>query len=173
METFLYTLNLAVHNLLFVACAAAPFYQLRMVYKRAKFGKKIYYEMDSLMEEILSQQPRLCFWFIIGLIVTGFAFPLIHYGFHGEWQQRTTLVYWALSIKTFLVFIGFGIVNYGMFVIDKQIQGIFKTFKPNEQPPNDVLDKFFALRTRRRKFCTVCLVLAVAILVISPILSFY
>lgn len=42
METFLYTFNLAVHNLLLVACAAAPFYKLRMVYKRAKFGKKIY-----------------------------------------------------------------------------------------------------------------------------------
>lgn len=173
MENVLYVINLAVHNLLFAACAAAPFYQLRMVYKRAKFGKKIYYEMDGLMEEILSQQPRLCFWFIIGLIVTGFAFPVIYYGFHGEFQQRLALVYWALSIKTFLVFVGFGIVNYGTFVIDKQIQEIFKTFKPNEQPPEEVLDKFFALRTKRRKFCTVCLIFAIAILIISPILSFY
>ena len=152
MENVLYTLNLAVHNLLFAACAAAPFYQLRMVYKRAKFGKKIFYEMDGLMEEILSQQPRLCFWFIIGLIVTGFSFPIIYYSFHGEFQQRSALVYWALSIKTLLVIVGFGIVNYGMFVIDKQIQEIFKTFKSNEQPPAEDLQKFFTLRTKRRKF---------------------
>lgn len=173
MESFFYSINQAVHNLLLVACAAAPFYQLRMVSKRAKFGKKIYFEMDSMIEEILSRQPRLCFWFIIGLVVTGFAFPLIYYGFHGELQQQTPLVYWTLSIKVFLVFLGFGIVNYGMFVIDKQIQGIIKNVQPNEQPPDDVLKKFFALRAKRKKFCTVCLVLAIAILVISPILTFY
>jgi len=47
------------------------------------------------------------------------------------------------------------------------------TIKPNEQPAADVLDKLFALRTKRRKFCTVCLFLAITILIISPVLSFY
>lgn len=55
MENLLYTLNLAIHNIALVLCAAATFYQLRMVKKRMKFGRKIFYEMDSLIEEILSQ----------------------------------------------------------------------------------------------------------------------
>ena len=173
METFLYTVNLAIHNLLLVACAAAPFYQLRMVNKRATFGKRIIYEYDKSIEDLLSVQPRLCFWFILGLIATGFAFPLIYYGFHGEWQQREAIVYVAVTVKTLLVFVGFGIVAYGMLVIDHQIQGLFRQFGPDVQPPQDQLDRFFALRARRKKFCTVCLYLAVAILVITPILTRY
>ena len=173
VEAFLYTVNLAIHNLLLVACAAAPFYQLRMVSKRATFGKRIIHEYDKSIEDLLSVQPKLCFWFVVGLIVTGFAFPLIHYGFHGEWQQRSTFVYAALTVKTLLVFIGFGIISYGMFVIDRQIQGLFRQFSPDVQPPQDQLDRFFALRARRKKFCTVCLCLAAAILVITPILRWY
>ena len=156
-----------------MACAAAPFYQLRMVNKRATFGKRVIYEYDKSIEDLLSVQPRLCFWFIIGLIVTGFAFPLMYRGFHGEWMQRSMFVYGALTVKTLLVFIGFGIVNYGMFVIDRQIQNLFRSFKPDEQPPQDDLDRFFALRARRKQFCTYCLYLAVAILAISPILHYF
>ncbi|OFX14716.1 MAG: hypothetical protein A2Z18_10030 [Armatimonadetes bacterium RBG_16_58_9] len=173
MEEFLYTVNLAIHNLLLVACAAAPFYQLRMVSKRATFGKRIIYEYDKSIEDLLSVQPKLCFWFIVGLIASGFAFPLIYYAFHGEWQHRSAFVYAALAVKTILVFIGFGIVSYGMFVIDRQIQGLFRQFSPDAQPPQDQLDRFFALRAKRKKFCTVCLYLAAAILVVTPILRFW
>ena len=173
MEPLLYTINLAAHNLLLVFCAAAPFYQLRMVNKRAEFGKRLIYEYDKSIEDLLSVQPRLCFWFIVGLIATGFAFPLIYYGFHGEWQQRTPFIYAALAVKTLLVFLGFGIVNYGMFVIDKQIQSMFRQFKPEEAPPQDQLDAFFALRAKRKRFCKICLGLAVAILAITPLLRFY
>ena len=170
LESTLYAVNLAIHNLLLVACAAAPFYSLRMVNMRATFGKRIIYEYDKSIEGLLSVQPRMCFWFIIGLIVTGFAFPLMYRGFHGEWMQRSMLVYSALTVKTLLVFVGFGIVNYGMFVIDRQIQDLFRSFKPDEQPPQDDLDRFFALRAKRKRFCTYCLYLAAAILVISPVL---
>ena len=156
-----------------MACAAAPFYQLRMVNKRATFGKRVIYEYDKSIEDLLSVQPRLCFWFIIGLIVTGFAFPLMYRGFHGEWMQRSMFVYGALTVKTLLVFIGFGIVNYGMFVIDRQIQDLFRSFKPDAQPPQDDLERFFALRAKRKRFCTYCLYLAAAILVISPILHYF
>jgi len=173
LESALYTVNLALHNLLLVACAAAPFYQLRMVTKRATFGKRIIYEYDKSIEDLLSVQPRLCFWFIIGLIVTGFAFPLIYRGFHGEWMQRSMFVYGALTVKTLLVFIGFGIVNYGMFVVDRQIQDLFHSFKPDEQPPQEDLDRFFGLRAKRKRLCGVCLWLAVAILAISPILMHF
>ena len=173
VEPTLYAVNLAIHNLLLVACAAAPFYQLRMVNKRATFGRRVIYEYDKSIEDLLSVQPKMCFWFIIGLIVTGFAFPLMYRGFHGEWMQRSMFVYGALTVKTLLVFVGFGIVNYGMFVIDRQIQDLFRSFKHDEQPPQDELERFFALRAKRKRFCGVCLWLGVAILVISPILHYF
>ena len=173
LEPTLYAVNLAIHNLLLVACAAAPFYQLRMVNKRATFGRRIFYEYDKSIEDLLSVQPRMCFWFIIGLIVTGFAFPLMYRGFHGEWMQRSMFVYGALTVKTLLVLGGFGIVSYGMFVIDRQIQDLFRSFKPEGQPPQEDLERFFALRAKRKRFCTYCLYLAAAILVISPILHYF
>ncbi len=173
MENLIYTINLAVHNIALVLCAAAPFYQLRMVAKRQRFGKKIFYEMDSLMEEILSQQPKLCFAFILILITSGFGFPLIHYAFHGAFRATSTLAYIALSLKTLLVLVGLGIVIYGMTTIDKRIQALFKTFAPGVQPEPEALSRFFSLRATRRKWCKVCFVLAMAILVITPILRFY
>jgi hypothetical protein len=173
MENLLYTINLTLHILAAVACAAAPFYQLRMVNERGKHGRAIIYRYDQSIERILSVQPRLCFAFILVLIVTGFAFPVIHRLFHGEWRAVGGLALAAFTIKTALVFVGFGIVLYGMLKIDPKVQALFAQIKPDVQPPPALLDEFWAWRARRKKFCKVCFGLAVAILVITPILRFY
>lgn len=173
MENILYTINLVLHTLAAVACAAAPFYQLRMVNERGRHGRAIIYPYDASIERILSLQPRLCFAFILVLIVTGFAFPVIHRLFHGEWRAVSGLALAAFTAKTALVFVGFGIVLYGMLRIDPKVQALFAQIKPAAQPPQELLDEFWAWRAKRKKFCKVCFGLAVAILVITPILRFY
>lgn len=173
MEEILYTINLALHILAAVACAAAPFYQLKMVNERGKHGRAIIYNYDQSIERILSLQPRLCFAFIVVLIVTGFAFPVIYYAFHGHWRETSALVLAAFTVKSLLVFAGFGIVLYGLYGIDPKIQALFAQIQPNEPPSQPLLDEFWAWRIKRKKFCKVCFVLAVAILVITPILRFY
>jgi len=125
MENIVYTINLVIHNLAAVARAAAPFYQLRMVNERGKHGRAIIYGYDQSIERILSVQPRLCFAFIVVLIVTGFAFPVIYYAFHGHWREASSLALAAFTVKTLLVFGGFGIVLYGLYAIDPKIQALF------------------------------------------------
>ncbi len=53
MESILYTINLVIHILAAVACAAAPFYQLRMVNERGKHGRAIIYSYDQSIERNL------------------------------------------------------------------------------------------------------------------------
>jgi hypothetical protein len=173
METNLYTVNTVIHLLAAVACAAAPFYQLRMVNTRARYGRAILYSYDQSIERILSLQPRLCLAFIVVLIVTGFAYPVIHRAFHGHWREVSGLALAAFTLKTLLVFAGFGIVLYGLFKIDPKIQALFAQIKPDVQPPPELLDEFWTWRARRKKWCKVCLGLAIAILVLTPILRFY
>ncbi|HEV2247318.1 MAG TPA: hypothetical protein VGW37_11755 [Terriglobia bacterium] len=173
MEDILYTINLVLHILAAVACAAAPFYQLRMVNERGKHGRAIIYNYDQSIERILSLQPRLCVAFIVVLIATGFAFPVIYRAFHGHWREVSQLALAAFTVKSLLVFAGFGIVLYGLYAIDPKIQALFAQIKPDAQPPQKLLDKFWSWRIKRKKFCKVCFGLAVAILVITPILRFY
>lgn len=173
MENILYTINLTLHILAAVACAAAPFYQLRMVNERGRHGRAIIYGYDQSIERILSVQPRLCFAFILVLIVTGFAFPVIHRLFHGEWRAVGGLAFAAFTVKAALVFAGFGIVLYGMLKIDPKVQALFAQIRPDAQPPKELLDEFWAWRARRKRFCQFCYGLAVAILVVTPILRFY
>ncbi len=173
MENAIYTINLVVHILAAVACAAAPFYQLRMVNERGKHGRAIIYPYDASIERILSVQPRLCFAFIIVLIATGFAFPVIYHAFHGHWRETSSLALATFTLKTLLVFAGFGLVLYGLVVIDPKIRALFAQIKPDVQPPPALLDEFWAWRKRRKFFCKICFGLAVAILVITPLLRFY
>ena len=173
MEDILYTINLVIHILAAVACAAAPFYQLRMVNERGKHGRAIIYDYDQSIERILSVQPRLCFAFIVVLTATGFAFPLIYYAFHGHWRGTSALALAAFMVKSLLVFGGFGIVLYGLYAIDPKVQALFAQIKPDAQPPKELLDEFWTWRIKRKKFCKVCFGLAVAILVVTPILRFY
>ncbi|KKK67059.1 hypothetical protein LCGC14_2957870, partial [marine sediment metagenome] len=109
MENVLYSINLAIHILAAILCVAGPFYQLRWVKLRGKLGYPLIYPFDKVVESVLSLQPRLCFTFIIILIITGFAFPLIHYGFHGEWREVSNLSLAIFSAKTILALIGLSI----------------------------------------------------------------
>lgn len=173
MESLLYTLNLTLHILAAVGCVGGPFYQLRLVKLRGKLGTSLIYPFDRVLEEILSLQPRLCFGFILVLILTGFAFPLIHFGFHGEWLAASTLSRGALAAKAVLALVGLGIVLHGLWVIDPQVQATFARFEPALDPDDELLNRFWALRARGRRLCQTCFLLGVAILLITPILRFY
>ena len=173
MENLLYTVNLAVHCLAAIGCVAGPFYQLRLVKLRGKVGQNLIYPFDRVMENILSLQPRLCFAFILILIATGFAFPAIHRVFQGAWMAASELSLWIFSAKTILALIGLGIVIHGIWVLDPEIQRIFARFRPEHDPPDELLNRFWALRAKRRSLCRVCFVLAVTIVLITPILRFY
>lgn len=173
MENILYTLNLGIHIIAAAFCVSAPLYQLRWVKLRRKLGRPIVFPFDKAMENVLGLQPKLCIGFIITLILTGLAFPLIHHSFHGEWQDTTDISLIAFHAKTFLTFLGLSIVLYSALVIDPQTQRTFASFFPNKQPPNELLNRFWELRARRALFCNICFVLALLIMAITPVLRFY
>lgn len=173
MENILYSVNLAVHILATIFCVAGPFYQLLWVRRRGKLGHPLIYPFDRVMESVLSLQPKLCFAFIITLILTGFAFPLIHYGFHGGWREVTTLSLAIFSAKAILAFIGLSIVTHSVWILAPQIAEIFSTFAPEKQPSDELLNRFWTLRAKRKMLCQFCFILALVIVVITPILRFY
>jgi hypothetical protein len=146
---------------------------LRMVNERGKHGRAIIYSYDQSIERILSLQPRLCFAFIVVLIATGFAFPVIHRAFHGAWREVSALALAAFTVKTLLVFAGFGLVLYGLLAIDPKVRALFAQIKPDVATPQPLLDEFWAWRAKRKFFCKICFWLAVAILVVTPLLRFY
>ena len=173
MENMLYTVNLAIHILAAVFCVAAPFYQLRWVKLRGKLGHTIIYPFDRAMESVLTLQLKLCFSFILVLITTGFLFPIIHYLFHGEWREVSRLSLTIFSTKTILAFIGLAINIHGVWILGPEIQKTFASFAPTKQPPDEVLNRFWAFRATRKKLCQVCFGLALTIVIITPILRFY
>jgi hypothetical protein len=126
-----------------------------------------------VIENVLSLQLKLCFAFIVILIITGFIFPIIHYGFHGEWREVGNLALVIFSAKTILAFIGLAINVHGVWILGPEIQKTFASFSPAEQPPDEILNRFWAFRTTRKRLCQVCFGLALTIVAITPILRFY
>lgn len=173
MENFIYVVLLAVHNIALVGCAAAPFYNLRLVNQRAQFGKKLYYQLDKVVEDTIQGLEPYCWTFIILLFVTGFGFPATHYAFHGELKEVGSVVKAAFLIKHILVLGMVAMAGTIAFTINPKIRDVFSKFSPDAQPQEELVNKFFGFRAKRKKLCKICFVFAILILVISPVLRFY
>lgn len=173
MENILYSINLTIHVLASMFCVAAPFYQLRWVKLRGKLGFPVIYPFDRVIENVLAFQVKLCFALILTLIITGFAFPLIHYGFHGQWREASALALSVFAAKAVLAAIGLAINSHGVWILAPEIAKTFAAFSPTEQPPDELLNRFWALRGLRKSLCAFCFGLALIIVAITPILRFY
>jgi hypothetical protein len=174
MEDILYSVNLLVHILAAIGCAAAPFYQLRMVKQRGAYGTdNVIHPLDDMIERILSAQPRLCLGFLVVLVATGVGFPVIDYAFHGNLTQVTHVDWIVGTMKTVLTFAGMGLVIHGIKVVDPRIQGLFRTFTPGVEPLAEDVARFWALRRSRKKHCQSCFAIALVILTITPVLRFF
>lgn len=173
MENLIYVILLALHNIALVGCTAAPFYNLRLVNNRGKHGQKVFYELDKVVEDTIQGLEPYCWAFIFTLFITGFSFPAVHYAFHGELRKFSNVVFASFIIKHILVVGIVGIAFYIAFFINPKIKELFLTFSPDTQPDEEKRKSFFALRAKRKKLCKICFVLALLVLIITPILRFY
>ncbi len=172
MENVLYCVLLALHNLALVMCVAGPFYMGRMVAARGKHGKKLFHRLDSVVEDVITSQPMLCWLAIIVLFATGFGFPVVHILFHGQIKQVSTVGWVAFGVKHAFVLGIVGILFYGTFIINPKLRELFARFKEGEPADPETEKQFFALRGVRKKWCDRCLVLGVLVLLVSPVLRF-
>ncbi len=172
MENAIYCALLALHNLALVMCVAGPFYMGRMVAARGKHGKKLFYRLDSVVEDVITSQPMLCWLAIIVLFATGFGFPVVHLLFHGQMKEVSTVAVVALGVKLVFVLGIVGILFYGTSVINPKLKVLFAKFKEGEPADPETEKQFFALRGVRKKWCDRCLVLGVLVLLVSPVLRF-
>lgn len=173
MENSIYTMILILHNIALVGCAAAPFYNLRLVTRRGQFGQKVFYELDKVVEDTIQGLEPYCWGFIITLFVTGFGFPVTHYLFHGKIKDFTTTVLVAFILKHILVIGMVALAFCITFFTNPKIKEIFLKFSPGVLPSEELSKQFFILRARRRRLCKICFVLALLVLIVSPILRFY
>jgi len=173
MENALYSINLAIHIAAACLCVGGPFYQLRWVRMRGKLGYNIIYPFDKVMENTLHFQTKLCALNKTILLTTGFAFPLIYYIFHGTWRDVSTIALFIFSAKVILTLLGGVINSYTFFLLDFNIRKIFSLFLPHEQPRDEVLNRFWALRQRRTVMCRICFILVFVTALLTAWLRFY
>ncbi|MDP3297288.1 MAG: hypothetical protein Q8N09_06830 [Thermodesulfovibrionia bacterium] len=173
MENLIYILLLIIHNIALVGCAAAPFYNLRLVNQRAQFGKKLYYQLDKVVEDTIQGLEPYCWTFIILLFITGFGFSATYYAFHGQLKEFNPTVFSAFILKHIFVLGMVGIAFYISFFINPKIREIFSKFSPDAAPQEEIANKFFSLRAKRKQLCKICFVFAMLILIVSPVLRFY
>ena len=172
MENFIYIVLLSIHNIALVGCAAAPFYNLRMVNQRAQFGPKVFYELDKVVEDTIQGLEPYCWTFIALLFITGFGFPAVYYMFHGKMHEFSPSVFSAFMLKHVFVAGMVSIAFYITFFINPKIREIFLRFSPGQQPQEEMVKAFFGLRAKRKKLCKICFVFAILILALSPVLRF-
>ena len=173
MENLIYVALLAIHSIALVGCAAAPFYNLRLVNQRAQFGQKVFFQLDKVVEDTIQGLELYCWGFLILLFATGFGFPVTYYAFHGKVKEFSPAVFWAFLVKHIFVLGMAGIALYIAFVINPKISAAFSKFSPDGSAPEEEARRFFALRAKRKRLCKICFVFAVLILAISPVLRFY
>ncbi|MEW6089244.1 MAG: hypothetical protein AB1498_13180 [bacterium] len=173
MENLIYIILLIIHNIALVGCAAAPFYNLRLVNQRAQFGKTLHYQLDKVVEDTIQGLEPFCWTFMALLFITGFGFSGTQYIFHGQMKEFSRTVFAAFILKHVFVLGMAAIAANISFFINPKIKEIFLKFSPDVKPPEDMAGKFFELRAKRKKLCKICFVFAILILAISPILRFY
>ena len=173
MENLIYVVLLALHNIALVGCAAAPFYNLRLANQRKKYGPKVFYEPNKVVEDTIQGLEPYCWVFILTLFVTGLGFPAVHYAFHGAVKETSSVALIGSFFKHVFVLGIVGGAFYIAFFINPKIKAIFSTFSPSEQPDEANCKIFFALRAKRMRLCKICFVFALLILIVTPLLRFY
>jgi uncharacterized membrane protein len=170
MEKTLYMLLLAAHNIAAVLCVAAPFYMSRISNARSKYDKRVIYDMDRLMEDVITTQPQICWAALITLVITGSGFPFVHYLFYGAFKELTMIGWIALAVKLSAIGGMAFILYWGTFIYNPRLKDLFAKFEPDSKPDPDIEQEFFALRKLRKFWCERCWNLGLIVLVATAIL---
>ncbi len=160
----------AVHNIAIVGCVAGPFYMARIVKARSQYEKRIIYDKDRLMEDVITSQPQLCWMSLMALVATGGAMPAIHFALNGAFSETSTVGYIALGVKLLSIASMAGILWFGTFIFNPSLKAMFAQFSPDETPDPDLVAEFFAMRGRRKWWCDQCWRLGVVVLISSAVL---
>jgi hypothetical protein len=171
-EQVIHGVLLALHNLALVGCAAAPFYNRKLVGFRSQYGPNLHYGLDKVVEDTLQSNAPYCMTFLLVLFATGVGIPLNYYAFHGTFHEMHLVATIALAVK--LVFV-FGIAIWGMrifFGLNPTLKVLFSHFEPGAEPDADKVKEFFAIRAQRKALCDSCFWFAIAVLVSSAFIGF-
>jgi hypothetical protein len=171
-ESLIHGALLAMHNIALVGCAAAPFYNRSLVNKRARFGPKLHYELDRVVEDTLQGNAPYCLAFIATLILTGIGMPFNHFLFHGAFRTLHPVAWTALAIKLGCVAGMIVIMGKIFFGLNPRLRALFARFAPGRTPDPEEEREFFAKRAERKKLCEICLKFAAGVLLASAFLGF-
>jgi len=171
-EQIIHRLLLALHNIALVGCAAAPFYNGKLVTTRGQYGPKLHYELDKVVEETLQGNAPYCIAFITALWLTGILMPLNYYLFNGAFRELPTIAWTAIILKLVCVAAMMVIMGVIFLNLNPRLRVLFTKFSPTEAPDSSLVKEFFATRARRKRLCDICLYFAIGVLVFSAFIGF-
>jgi len=137
---------------------AAPLYALLAVGERGRFTVPPNYNTDRYLENILKNQPRRCYAYLVVILATGVLLT---------WDRGGTWTDWALIVKLVAFVAMVSLLSYVHFVIQPHIESIVAGWKPGEELPLEKRPSFVAWRVRRKRLAGTCLFLVLTSLIMG------
>ena len=137
---------------------AAPLYALLAVGERGRFTVPPNYNTDRYLENILKNQPRRCYAYLVVILATGILLT---------WDRGWTWTDWALIVKLVAFVAMVSLLSYVHFVIQPHIESIVAGWKPGEELPPEKRPAFIAWRVRRKRLAGTCLFLVLTSLIMG------
>jgi len=137
---------------------AAPLYALLAVGERGRFTVPPNYNTDRYLENILKNQPRRCYAYLVVILATGVLLT---------WDKGWIWTDWALIVKLVAFVALASLLSYVHFTIQPHIESILAGWKPGEELPPEKKPAFLAWRRRRKRLAGICLFLVLTSLIMG------
>lgn len=173
LENLIYAGLLAIHNIALVILSGGLFFMTLAWQERLKAGSDLFLEWDNALENKTLKAYQLFMRALIGVTVTGFAFPITHVIFHGKTKEMSLVATSAFGLKMILmVFLVSVLLVWGIKLV-KPLKLAFEKAKKVEGTDAHTMLTFNELKKQRLSIIKIGFILTVLILIVSPFLTFF
>jgi hypothetical protein len=171
MEPWLYAGLLAVHNIVVVILSGGMFSVWLLNRQRAEYDQTVLHPGDHLLEKSMLSHPQGYLRGLIMLALTGGGMPLVHYLYHGHIKPQTAVSWAAFGLKGVLVTLLFVVLMRWATQVERPIGAVYAQAQSAPAPEN--LARYFDLNAQRTRWCLWGWVLALAVLLVTPVMTYF
>ncbi|MEW6517364.1 MAG: hypothetical protein AB1439_10735 [candidate division FCPU426 bacterium] len=171
MEPWLYAALLAVHNLVLVIFGGGMFSVWLLNRKRSDYDRTSLHPGDHLLEASMIAHPDGYLRGLIMLALTGGGMPLVHFLYHGHIKPQTAVSWSAFGFKGVLVTVLFVVLIRWLKQVELPLGRAYAEAKAAPTPAN--CQRYFELSARRTRWCLWGWVVALLVLLVTPLVTFF